>query len=142
MIEGLEKKNILSNNKVAPRNTPAAAPQASKPESFDNTLTNLLSSAAVDQAAEELYRRAQAQTDAVEAVARARVASNAPRYNNGPTNGNGVHPSTQPLDGAPVDPPVLSSEAFEQQRRDDYYQLHGGGLGLNDVNVNVADERD
>jgi hypothetical protein len=149
MLEGIEKKNILKNNKVAGSSNAlanvTAKEQASKPENFDMMLTNLLSSAAVDQAAEDLYRRAQAQTDSVEAVGRARAglsnngpSNGHPRIDNGPTNGNGGYPHG-PTNGNGVDPPVLSASAAEQ-RRDDYYQLHGGGLDLNDVHVNVPSD--
>lgn len=151
MLEGTKKTNMIGTNKVAtPRNTPSARPPEHKPQNFDAMLTNLLSSAAVDQAAEELYRRAQAQTDAVEAVARARVPHNGPTNGNGvhggptngngvhgPTNGNGVHPNPQPLSDQALDPPLGISSQEAEQRRDDYYQLHGGGLGLNEVNVDV-----
>jgi hypothetical protein len=155
MLEGMEKKKPVNNNKDNKKkvtnvaNTSRNTPQESKPADFDNMLTNLLSSAAVDQAAEDLYRRAQAQTDAVEELGRARRSNNAPSnhppYDNRPTNGNGVHPDPRPHHDAPLEPSVLSVDV-EQQRREDYYQLHGKGLGLNQVDSpvhgNVPDDAD
>lgn len=124
MLEGTEqnKPKGKPNNKAANvSNTNQNFAQESKPANFDNMLTNILSSTAVDQAAEELYRRSQAQTDAVAELGRARGSNNAPSnhlYGNGhgPTNGNGVHAIQHP--GALEDPLA-------------------GGLGLNDISVDV-----
>jgi hypothetical protein len=98
-LEGFTKDMKASNKVAKTSNTAKNAPSStkeSKPLDFDNALTNLLSSAAVDQAAEGLYRRSQAQTEAVEELGRARLSNNAPRnhqpYDNRPSNGNDAHP--------------------------------------------------
>merc|ERR550537_1298293 len=95
-----KKANNVSNNRVANLSNQTSGTKESKPKHFDNVLTNLLSSAAVDQAAEEMYRRAQDQERAVTELTQARNPNLGPSqsYDNRPTNGNGVHPGhPQPL---------------------------------------------
>jgi hypothetical protein len=68
----------------SPRATPRATPRAlpsnakeTKIPTFDDQIATLLSSAAVDQAAEDMYRRSQAETDAFEALNQTRLGHSA-----------------------------------------------------------------
>jgi hypothetical protein len=65
----------LPSNVVPTNEKPTEKPteDTSKIPSFDDQIAALLSSAAVDQAAEEMYRRSAAETDAFEALNRSRL---------------------------------------------------------------------
>merc|ERR1719305_115727 len=93
-----------------------------KPVDFNIMLTDLLSSAAVDQAAEELYRRGQAEIDSVEAIGRARRGDNVPH--NVPAN-VAISDAPWPADSPPKNERPGSTKESEKEPP-------GAGVGLDE----------
>jgi hypothetical protein len=149
MLDTLDKKNKNVGGKAANVSNSALAvveqQQASKPVDFNIMLTDLLSSAAVDQAAEELYRRGQAEIDSVEAIGRARRGDDVPH--NVPANvaisdapwpagGNGRRESDSPP--WPADSPPKNERPGSTKESEK--APPGAGVGLDEINVELERE--